>query len=403
MFALAEITQEDRLYRGLCQVLEDDRYCCLAGTAQLGEFKIVDDFPTAYTDGRNVYFGREFITKLTDAEIRGVIVHELAHIFRRHMLSLMWMWEKDSQLSNVVWDMVINIQITEENAHDKFAVLPEPHIYDAKYKGKTEVQVWEDMYKEGQGGQGGKEGDGEGSGGFDEHGVEKFRELTEQEQKDLDDETTEAIRQGLLAAEKSGKPKNQNIADLVAVKIPWDSILQEWMVTTFGVGEDATFRKPNKRYLHMDIIRPTAIQDSLKDVLVAIDTSGSCCNAKVLSKFLSIVRNILETVSVNKVHLLFWDTEIRRYEVYGQGHAPISELVNTTMQQGAEGGGGTSPNCIPLYMEQHNIKPEGAIVLTDGYIWGGWGDGLWDCPVLWGILNNPNAVPTNNKKVDVTI
>ena len=403
MFALAEITQEDRLYRGLCQVLDDDRYCCLAGTAQLGEFAIVDDFPTAYTDGRNVYFGREFITKLTDAEIPGVIVHELAHIFRRHMLSLMWMWEKDSQLSNVVWDMVINIQITEENAHDKFAVLPEPHIYDAKYKGMTEVQVWEDMYKEGQGGQGGKEGEGEGSGGFDEHGVEKFRELTEQEQKDLDDETTEAIRQGLLAAEKSGKPKNQNIADLVAVKIPWDSILQEWMVTTFGVGEDATFRKPNKRYLHMDIIRPTAIQDSLKDVLVAIDASGSCCNAEVLSKFLSIVRNILETVSVNKVHLLFWDTEVRRYEVYGQGHAPVSELVNTTMQQGAEGGGGTTPNCIPLYMEQHNIKPEGAIVLTDGYIWGGWGDGLWDCPVLWGILNNPNAVPTNNKKVDVTI
>ena len=115
----------------------------------------------------------------------------------------------------------------------------------------------------------------------------------------------EAIRQGLLASEKSGKGVNQSIADLVEVVIPWEDILQEWITTMFGVGEDATYRKPNKKYLHLDIIRPTPIKDKLEDLALLFDASGSCCQPDTLAKFLSVVKSILDSVAVNKVHLLF--------------------------------------------------------------------------------------------------
>ena len=421
MFALdQQLTEEQRLYRCLTQVLDHDRYAAMAGAVQLGVVGIEDGFPTAYTDGRNIYFGREFIRTLEDAEIRGLVIHELYHIVRLHFPHLMWMWETDHNLANRTWDEVINNLITEENRDDGFARLPEGGCCSPEFKGKTEVEVWNILYEEkqkeegesgdGESGENSEDdsGDSQGGGnpedeGFDQHGVEEYRKLSDADKKQLEEETVEAIRQGLLASEKSGKGVNQSIADLVEVVIPWEDILQEWVTTMFGVGEDATYRKPNKKYLHLDIIRPTPIKDKLEDLALLIDASGSCCQPDTLAKFLSVVKSILDSVDVNKVHLLFWDTEVRQHEVYGEGHAPVSELVNTTLTQGATGGGGTRPSCLPDYMAQHNIKPEGAIVLTDGYISGGWGDGQWDCSVLWAILNNKRATPTNNKKVDVTI
>ncbi len=422
MFALdQQLTEEQRLYRCLTQVLDHDRYAAMAGAVQLGVVGIDDDEDTAYTNGRDMYFGREYIRKLEDAEIRGLIVHELYHIIRLHFPHLMWMWELDRETANITWDEVINNLITEENRDDGFAILPKGGCCSPEFKGKTEVEVWNILYarkqEENQGnspqpsGEDGQGGGQEGNGGeepsedagLDRHGAEEFRNLSEEEKIRQTDETVEAIRAGLLASEKSGKGVNESIAELVEVVIPWEDILQEWVVTMFGVGEDATYRKPNKKYLHLDIIRPTPIKDKLEDLLIAIDASGSCCRPDTLAKFLSVVKSILDSVDVNKVHLLFWDTEVKQHEVYGEGHAPVSELVNTTLVQGATGGGGTRPSCLPDYMTRHNIKPEGAIVLTDGYISGGWGDGQWNCSVLWGVLNNKNVTPTNNKKVNVTI
>ena len=83
MFALdQQLTEEQRLYRCLTQVLDHDRYAAMAGAVQLGVVGIDDDEDTAYTNGRDMYFGREYIRKLEDAEIRGLIVHELYHIKR---------------------------------------------------------------------------------------------------------------------------------------------------------------------------------------------------------------------------------------------------------------------------------------------------------------------------------
>ena len=418
MFALDHhLSEEKRLYRCLTQVLDHPRYAATAGLCQLGVVGIEDGFPTAYTDGRNIYFGREYIHTLEEDEIRGLIIHELYHIMRLHFPHLMWMWEIDAPLANRTWDEVINNIITQENLGDAFARLPKGGCCDPQFKDKSEIEVWNILYEEKQkeeGNQGtspqpsggGDEGDDAESGGdegFDQHGVEEYRKLSNEDKAELEEDTVQAIREGLLAAEKSGKGVNQNIADLVEVVIPWEDIMQEWVTTMFGVGEDATYRKPNKKYLHLDIIRPTPIKDKLEDILVAIDASGSCCQPDTLAKFLSVVKSMLDSVAISKVHLLFWDTKVRKHEVYGEGHAPVSELVNTTMAQGAEGGGGTRPTCVADYMKQHNIKPEGAIVLTDGYISGGWGDGQWNCSVLWGVLNNKNVTPTNNKKVNVTI
>ena len=50
-------------------------------------------------------------------------------------------------------------------------------------------------------------------------------------------------------------------------------------------------------------------------------------------------------------------------------------------------------------MAEHGIKPQAVIVLTDGYLYGGWGQ--WTCPVLWTVLDNKNATPSGGKVVNV--
>ena len=423
MFALdMELTPEQRVNREITKVLDHPRYAALSGLAQLGEIRVERGVPTAYTNFRDIVFGYEFVETLTDEEIRGLFIHELYHPAHMHVPNYLWMHERNPRLANVVWDYRINGQIVAENRVDGFAKLPDGALYDSKYDGMLEGEIWKLLYEEEEeeeeGGAGGgtksptddeesgagggtkSPTDDEGSaeqGSMDEHDVEAFQKLSKEEQHELTNDIQEAIRQGLLAAEKSGKGGNKTLEELVEVVIPWEDIIQEWFVDTCSGGEDGTFRVPNRKYMPMDIIRPSRIQDKLNDIVISIDTSGSV-QSEQLTKFMSVVRNIIETLAINNVHVIYWDTEVRSHEVYGETAIPLSELVNTTKPKG---GGGTDVTCVPEYIEQNNIQAEGVVVLTDGYLWGGWG--TWTMPVLWAVLNNKEAKPSVGKKLDVLI
>jgi len=397
MFALdMALTPEQRVNREITRVLDHLRYAAMAGVAQLGEIRVERGVPTAYTNFRDIVIGYEYVETLTDAEIRGLFIHELYHVAYMHMQNYLWMTKINPKLANMVWDYRINGQIVAENRVDGFAKLPDGALYDSKYDGMLEGEIWKLLYEEEeQGGAGGVPSEGQGS--MDEHDVEAFEELSEEEQRELSNDIQEAIRQGLLAAEKAGKGGNKTLEELVEVVIPWEDIIQEWFVDTCSGGEDGTFRVPNRKYMPINIIRPSRIQDKLDDIVLAIDTSGSVASEQ-LTKFMSVVRNIIETLAINNVHVIYWDTEVRSHEVYGETAIPLSELVNTTKPKG---GGGTNVTCVPEYIKQTSIQAEGVVVLTDGHIYGGWG--TWTMPVLWAVLNNKEANPSVGKKLDVLI
>jgi len=397
MFALdMALTPEQRVNREITRVLDHLRYAAMAGVAQLGEIRVERGVPTAYTNFRDIVIGYEYVETLTDAEIRGLFIHELYHVAYMHMPNYLWMTKINPKLANMVWDYRINGQIVAENRVDGFAKLPDGALYDSKYDGMLEGEIWKLLYEEEeQGGAGGVPSEGQGS--MDEHDVEAFEELSEEEQRELSNDIQEAIRQGLLAAEKAGKGGNKTLEELVEVVIPWEDIIQEWFVDTCSGGEDGTFRVPNRKYMPINIIRPSRIQDKLDDIVLAIDTSGSVASEQ-LTKFMSVVRNIIETLAINNVHVIYWDTEVRSHEVYGETAIPLSELVNTTKPKG---GGGTNVTCVPEYIKQTSIQAEGVVVLTDGHIYGGWG--TWTMPVLWAVLNNKEANPSVGKKLDVLI
>ena len=114
-----------------------------------------------------------------------------------------------------------------------------------------------------------------------------------------------------------------------------------------------------------------------------------------VSVILTEVKSVCDTVHPEAVRLLYWDTKVCADEKY---EGP--EIDNIATSTRPTGGGGTDVNCVPAYMTEHNISPQAAIIITDGYLYNGWGQ--WNCPVLWVIINNKDAKPDCGVAIHVT-
>lgn len=352
----------------------------------LGTNRIDDSIPTACTDGRNEVYGRAFIESLDDLELGFVIMHETVHKLCRHMTTYQSLWKKDAQRTNRATDYWINQKLLDADPQKKLVTMPmkdgkQVGLFDPKYKGMSVKQIW-DLLEPPEGGG----GDGEGDGGLDKHDWEGAGGMTKEEVEKLAQDIDQAIRQGQMAAKQAGHGKgNQSLGldELLESKVDWREQLQEFVRATCTTKDISTWRKPNRRYLHMDIIMPTMQGQSIKELVFAVDASGSMLG-KPMQVVMSEVQGLAEQLNINKVHLIYWDGEVEVHEEYDA--QSFKDWKNNTKPTG---GGGTTPACIPAYLRKGAITPDAVVVLTDGEVCG-WGE--WDCPVLWAIYNPRNKI-----------
>lgn len=397
------LTAEQRLTKAVVSIMDNPKYVALAGVLMLGSKRIEPDeakCPTAYTNGRDEVYGEKFVDKLTDSELRFVVLHECYHKLYRHITTWKHLYDKHPMAANMACDYVINLKIADENK-DNFATPPSIGLcMDEKYRDWDSARVFNDLMKQAQEQpQGDGSGKGDKSGGMgngkplDAHGWEEAEEMDAEEAKKLERDIDAAIRQGALAAGKIGSGGDRVLGDLLEVKVNWREVLREF-VSSFCTGNDySTWRRPNRRYIGAGHYLPSGVSESVGELVLAIDTSGSIGGVE-LSRFLTEVKAIADTVKPERVRVLYWDTKVCRDEKYEQ-----AELASLTSSTKPEGGGGTMVECVPKYMAEHNIKPQAVIVLTDGYLGGSWGS--WSCPVLWCIQNNRHAKPSVGKYVHV--
>ena len=407
-----QLTAEERLSKAVVAIMGHPRYTALAGVLMIGEKTIEDDVPTACTNGRDVKYGRAFVDGLTDAELRGLVLHEdEGHKLHRHLEIWQWMYEIDPHLANCACDYVINIKIVDDNRQDGFAELPEGGLVDERFRGMDSAQVFNILRKEqdeqsqddqGDGSQDDESGgDGEpssppgggGSAGLDEHDWEGAQSLSDEDKRELARDIDEAIRQGAMAAGKMGGTGNRDLDELLQPQVDWREVLREFIQTTCAGNDYSTYARPNRRLMSQGIIMPSGISEQVGELVIAIDTSGSV-GQRELTAFLSEVKGVCDTVKPDKLRLLYWGSSVVGDEAYG-----MHELDNLVKSTKPMGGGGTDVNCVTQYMAAEGIKPQACIVLTDGYLYSGWGD--WTCPVLWAILDNKSAVPDEGKAVHI--
>ena len=399
MSILAEVlTEEQRVERAVVQIMRNPKYIFLTNILLMGRLEVIDADITACTDGKDVLFGREFVASLSDAELRFLILHESYHKMYRHLRIYAHLNAKDGKCANQACDYVINLQIVDENK-DGFAVMPKDGCLDERFRDMNASQVFDLIYedkKDSDGGGGGEPlpepdddcGDGGGGEPLDDHDWDGANDMSDDEAEAQDAEIDRALRQGAILAGKQGAGLSDSIKELLKPRVDWRKALRDF-VSDRCVGKDyGTYARPNRRFVGSDIYLPSLVSETVPELLIAMDTSGSCWHA--LPYFLAEVESICKNIKALKVHIMFWDTEVV-YEMH-EGNA-----VEDIKMQHAYGGGGTDVNCVTTYLKEHNIKPTASVLLTDGYLSDGWGE--WDHPVFWGLITT--EIPPTGKYIHI--
>jgi predicted metal-dependent peptidase len=385
-----------RLQKAHVTLMRNPKFAFYSGILMVGKSEVVDDIPTACTNGRDVKYGRDFIKTLSDKELPFVVLHEASHKMYRHLTVWKKLYKENAQLANMACDYVINIELHDLDSKQETIAMPKIGLIDPKYRGMTSKQVYDLLKQDCQGG-------GKGKGGFDEHDWEGAEELTEAEKEELGKEIDRAIRQGLIAQKKVGKEKgsglNRELEDLLEAKVDWREELRDLVKSVCRTKDKSSWRRVNRRFLaggagSSDTYMPSMIGETIGRILVAVDTSGSV-GADELRDFMSEVKFLAEELRPEGIDLLYWGSSVVGHETYGMHE--LDGLISSTKPKC---GGGTSPSCITDYINTNKLNPEVCIVLTDGEVGNDWG-GQWSVPVLWCVVGNRKATSTTGRTIHI--
>jgi predicted metal-dependent peptidase len=360
---------------------ETNRY---GGVIVMGKSEIVDDVPTAATDGINKFYGADFCAGLADAELRFVIMHETLHVALRHILRHRDYWEEDAQCANMAADFVANALII--NLNDKKLCVP-PQIgvlYDPMFDGWSFGEVYRYLREEKEK-RGGKQptppqGTGkqptppQGTGeqptntqrrgnSFDKHDVTKSQSMNAEQQKEAMQQVAQALEQGGLLASKFGQETPRAIADSLTPKIDWTDVLREFVTSqTSGRDDDVSLRRLDRRWLTVDMIMPTTVAETVGELVFTFDTSGSISDKQV-AEGAAEISALVKTVQPERVRILWWDTMVHGEQVFtADQYDDIATLLKP------KGGGGTRVSCVSKYISDNHIKADCVVVMTDGHV-----------------------------------
>jgi len=389
MLALNQtLTAEQRLQKAVMAIMAHDKYVGLSSVLMIGDRTVDDTVPTACTDGRDEMYGRAFVDGLNDAELRFLILHECYHKMYQHLTTWKHLYDKHAQVANAACDYVINVQLVDGDNGEGFIKMPKVGLFDEQYRSMDTAQVFHKIYDSLPEGD-----DGRGVGNsLDDHGWEEAEQLSEEEKGDLEREVEEAIRQGVLVAGKLGSGGARDLEALLKPQIDWRDVLREFISTTCAGNDFSTWSRPNRKFISTGVYMPSGISQSVGELVVAVDTSGSIGQHE-LTTFLSEIKSVCDNVRPDRIRLLYWDTEVCADETYN-----LTETDTLVQSTKPAGGGGTDVRCVSEYMTEHKINPQAVIVFTDGYVFD-WG--TWTCPILWAIYDFERAKPDCGKVVHI--
>ena len=389
-------------------VMRSEPFGLLRGVMMLGKTTFTDEIPTACTNGRDEKYNLDFWFETVSNTRKGLgfgQVHENFHKVAKHMTVYQTLYKEDPALANMACDYWINGRIIKADPNGLIVEMPRDKegknigLHDTKYDGWTVKRIFNHLKQEQE--KGGDDGEGEGTGGgggFDSHDWEGAEELTKEERKELGDKIDEAVRQGIHVGQKAGGGSLADalgLKDLITPKVDWRIHLRTFMNATCQRKEQSSWRRPNRRFLHQDIIMPTLEGRSIRELLVARDASGSMYWEDRMTKVTSEMLGIAKLLDIEKIHVLDWDGEVAK-----GGHTTYSsrELESAPELKTVHGGGGTDPSCVSRYIDEVQLKPDCIIMLTDGEIYN-WGS--WRHPILWAITNDDTITAPVGKTINI--
>jgi predicted metal-dependent peptidase len=419
--------QETRIKRGHVTLMKHPQTALYSGVMLMGTSSVEEHVPTAYTDGVNKKYGRKFLESITsEPKVRGLILHENLHVALKQVVFGRTMFLENPKMANLAADFVVNdiitcIDGTVAGTSERIVELPDGGVYDAMFHDWSMREVYNYLKKncksgdksgkgKGQGGQGsnppsggtqsndGDDGDGDtvtvngktyDISQLDEHDF--AGEITAEEAKEVIDGIDKALREGGMLAGRMGGKIPRAISELLEPKIDWREALREFVSSTTKGNDEFTWRRMNKRHMANDIYLPSVENESIGEIVVAIDTSGSI-GSEQITEFATELVSICDLCQPEVVRVLWWDTEVHGEQVFKDNYSDIAKLLKPL------GGGGTHVSCVSDYVVKNKIKAECVLVFTDGYVENNIDWKITD-PTLWMITQHKSFEPPVGKKV----
>lgn len=336
--------------------------------------------PTAATDGRHLYYSREFFEDLTIKQVEFVIAHEILHNVFDHMSRVE---NRDRFIWNAAADYCVNGQLVRDRIGETIPKIKMFH--DTKYYGMGAEQVYDDIFEKMDSEQLAALGEL-----LDEH-IDWSKDsgdgrpsYSKEQLKQIRDEIRDATIQAAQSAGAGNTPAGVErlIRDLTEPKINWRTMLRQQIQST--IKNDYSFMKPNRKGWHTGAVLPGMRFDETIDIVVSLDMSGSISD-EMGRDFLSEVKGIIEEYKDFKLKIWCFDTKVYNEQDYDGFNDNISNYE-------LAGGGGTDFMCNWNYMLENNIEPKKFIMFTDGYPWDSWGDENY-CDTVFIIHGNTSIVP----------
>ncbi len=415
------------------------------------KFAIDTACPTACTDGERVYFGPNFCDGLSVDELTVVLLHELMHVVLGHCFRGrgynhalyniaadivvnstiqqtlgLDITVRGEELMHVAPDGKEGYLYTAEDVYEMLLnTLPKSNNKRARSGNRTQGDgegADADMAQgngEGadadmaqgdrQNGDEAKDKDGRHDGNataadafaddfeddydtsaydhgrLDDH--TKWGETTSATKAEWQGHVVDACRTTLeqgKAAGRGAQMAERLYKELTQPTINWRLLLNNFVQTEVA---DYSFMPPDKRYDDFFLPDFNDPVDTVKDLWIVVDTSGSVSNKDIARAYSEIRGGIEQFGGKLKAKVSFFDAKVSD---------PVEvESVEELLAMRPIGGGGTSFYAVFDYYRKHLHDKEeitGIIVLTDGYAVFPPASAALDTPVFW-LINNALVTP----------
>ena len=337
------------------------------------------------TDGRKIYYNREYAESLSTAITMGVLLHEVCHPAFMHLTRR---GIRNHILWNIAGDLAINPVLIDAKVE-----LPDDALFDNRYRNLTADTIYNMILEEEgywsrdkfhpskfeQGWVSGEDGeemrDVGGCGTFDD-AVESPSQKGELESE---------WKQKLVSAAEMCKLRGtvpgafeDYISDFLNPKVQWEEELYKY--ATDYITEEYDWKYPMKKFISSGIYLPSLRKkEGLRTVVVAVDTSGSIMGyPKMINQFGGEISKIAEDCDVDETIIVYVDADVANVQTYTQDELPVQLEIG--------GGGGTAFEPAFEWVEDNSIEPTVLIYLTDMY--GSFPEYPPDYPVIWVAFNS---------------
>jgi predicted metal-dependent peptidase len=373
-------------------------------------FKLATRFtaevPTACTDGVTLSINPDYVAKLSDPQLTGLLVEEVGHCAMGHL------WRKD-QREHKIWNQACDqtlwetIQTLALSTDGRVTLSPDCH-WHPQYAGLSAEEIYHHLQQSGKADENYQSpGDfsppaqldpSDKSDPADSPGQNPSSgDPQPQDPQDLQQEWQAAVAQA-ATIEKQRQMGNvpawlsKLVADLTEPKVPWQDYIREFCHHL--ARDDYSFRRPNRRFLQRGFILPSLHSETLGPILCAFDTSGSIFGMDALVRdILSELQGILDLCRPVKLVLVDCDTAIHQTVEF----TPGDDLRAFEPQ----GGGGTNFCPVFEWAETLDEPPACLIYLTD--LCGRFPDEAPPYPVLWANFGRPREQAPFGTTIHLTL